>query len=105
MNLINKILNYIAKNIDSNRTVYGFDSFEGLPEDWIPRSITKGTFKQSTLPIVENNVKIIVGMFEDTLPDFVNKHSNDKIALLHVDCDIYSSTKTIFNYSSNSLIL
>ena len=90
--------NYIAKNINPNRIVYGFDSFEGLPEDWIPRPITKGTFKQSNLPTVENNVKIITGMFEDTLPDFVNKHNNDKIALLHVDCDLYSSTKTIFNY-------
>ncbi|CAF3830996.1 unnamed protein product [Rotaria sordida] len=77
--------NYIAKNINSNRIVYGFDSFEG-------------EFKQSTIPTVENNVEIIIGMFEDTLPDFVNKHNNDKIALLHIDCDLYSSTKTVFNY-------
>ncbi|CAF1160894.1 unnamed protein product [Rotaria sordida] len=67
--------NYIAKNINSNRIVYGFDSFE-----------------------VENNVEIIIGIFEDTLPDLVNKHNNDKIALLHIDCDLYSSTKTVFNY-------
>ncbi|CAF0978353.1 unnamed protein product [Rotaria sordida] len=33
--------NYIAKNINSNRIVYGFDSFEGLPEDWTPRPIKK----------------------------------------------------------------
>ncbi|UJR12397.1 hypothetical protein I4U23_016574 [Adineta vaga] len=90
--------NYIAKNINANRIVYGFDSFQGLPEDWSPRPMQKGAYKQSTIPVVEDNIKIITGMFEDTLPDFVNNHINAKIALLHVDCDIYSSTKTVFDY-------
>ena len=40
---------------------------------------------------------MIDGYFEDTLPNFI-KNFNEEISFIHIDCDIYSSTLTIFKY-------
>ena len=34
-------------------------------------------------------------LFDGTFPKFIKDH-NEKIGFLHIDCDLYSSTKTIF---------
>jgi len=47
------------------------------------------------LPPVRGNVRLTKGFFEDTLPGFVAQHPGAKIALLHIDCDLYSATKTV----------
>lgn len=73
--------------------VYGFDSFDGLPEAW--NNLPEGTFR-CTLPEVPDNVELVVGMFQDTLKPFLKKHK-EKIAFIHIDCDLYSSTKYIFD--------
>lgn len=86
--------------------IYGFDSFEGLPEDWtneitLEKALPKGHFSTNgNIPNVEG-VTLIKGWFENTIPEFI-KQSKD-IALLHVDCDLYSSTKTVL-YSLNDFI-
>lgn len=72
--------------------VYGFDSFEGLPEAW-GDYMPKGAFAQSP-PKVHSNVELIIGYFNETLPKFLSSHPG-KVAFLHVDCDLYSSTKTV----------
>jgi hypothetical protein len=77
-------------------TIFGFDSFEGLPEDW-RSDLKKGTFRTEKLPTVLPNVDLIVGWFEDVLPTFLASHP-EPVSFLHVDCDLYSSTKTIFYY-------
>src|SRR5262249_3042325 len=46
-------------------------------------------------PAVRTNVKLIRGFYADTLPAFVAAHANKTISFMHVDCDLYSSTKTI----------
>ena len=90
-----RTINLIADRVGPSRTVHGFDSFEGLPEDWIG-VYSKGYFHTGgKLPHVRSNVALHKGWFADTLPNFVQDH-NEKIAFLHVDCDLYSSTKTIF---------
>ena len=78
----------------TDRAVYGFDSFEGIPEYWNGNPI--GAFAQKKMPKVPANVEFQVGMFDETIPPFLDKH-NDAIAFLHVDCDLYSSTVTIFD--------
>jgi predicted O-methyltransferase YrrM len=78
----------------STSTIYGFDSFEGLPETW-RTGYEKGTFAGG-LPSVPPNVQLIKGWFKDTLADFLRDHT-EQVSLLHIDCDIYSSTKTIFD--------
>lgn len=94
-------LRFISKHLP-DRKIYAFDSFEGLPEAWPGvRSKThkKGHFNvNGNLPKVDNpNITFVKGFFEKTLPVFKKTYSN-KVALIHIDCDIYSSTKTIFSY-------
>lgn len=91
-------INYIASSV-SNKPVYGFDSFEGLPESWgrIDMKFDKGAFNvDGVLPPVRENVKLIKGWFNESLPDFLKEHTAP-ITFLHIDCDLYSSTKTVFD--------
>ena len=84
-------INHLAKQIAEK--IHGFDSFEGLPEDW-QTGYEKGHFAQKA-PLVEKNVVLHVGWFDKTLPPFVREHP-EPVAFLHVDCDLYSSTKEVF---------
>ena len=84
------------------RTVHGFDSFEGLPEQW--GDAEKGLFSmQGVLPAVPDNVRLHKGWFDDTLPPFVEQHQGP-VAFLHVDSDLYSSAKTILNLLAPRII-
>ncbi len=75
--------------------VHGFDSFEGLPEVW--HHEPKGSYTtKGEIPAVPKNVSLHVGWFEDTLPMFLEKNSGP-VRFINVDCDIYSSTKTILD--------
>ena len=87
-----KSINFLAEQLPSER-IYGFDGFEGLPEDWLATH-RAGHFAQA-LPEVRDNVELVVGWFDRTLPGFLDTHPGD-VSYLHVDCDLYSSTKTIF---------
>lgn len=84
-----------------NSAVYGFDSFEGLPDDWGATVYEKGHFKVDNLPEVNPNVTLVKGWYDQTLPKFVEEHKaefeKNKVALIHIDCDMYSSTKTVFD--------
>jgi Macrocin-O-methyltransferase (TylF) len=87
-------INRLAK-IKPSVTFYGFDSFVGLPEHWRP-GVRRGAFSiGGELPAVRTNVKLIRGFYADTLPAFVAAHASRTISFMHVDCDLYSSTKTI----------
>lgn len=71
----------------------GFDSFEGLPEDWGP--FTKGTFAHPPPDIATG--QLVIGWFRDTLPKF-DFTTIDSLRLVHIDCDLYSSTETVLDY-------
>jgi hypothetical protein len=89
-------INHLARLLPSS-TIYGFDSFEGLPEAWSGTSGRKGTFSlEGKLPATLDNVELVVGWFNRTLPSFLDTHEFNQISLLHIDCDIYSSAQTIF---------
>ena len=68
--------------------VFGFDSFEGLPENWFGY-LRKGYFAQP-LPRVPDNVTLVKGWFSDTLEDFLRQQAGP-VAFLHIDSDLYSS--------------
>lgn len=76
--------------------LYAFDSFLGLPETWNHEN-PKGKFSTDGVPPagLPANVEIVQGLFQDTLPGFVETHEG-QAAFVHVDCDLYSSTKTVF---------
>jgi hypothetical protein len=87
------------KRIASRRAgpVHGFDSFEGLPEDWSGTDQRAGSFSQKgRLPKAPPNVQFHVGWFDKTLPAFLECHT-ERAAFLHMDADIYSSTKTVLD--------
>ncbi len=75
--------------------VYGFDSFEGLPETWRP-GFAAGAFAVDRLPKVEG-AELVVGRFEATLPGWLAEHPGP-VDLLHVDCDLYGSAVTVLEH-------
>ncbi len=104
---------YAAQYLNmSNRVMlHGFDTFEGLPEveDSVDRSLVsgdeweagtyKGRYEELTAYCANryNNFELHRGLFEDTLtPEFLQKLLEHKPALIWIDCDYYSSTKSIF---------
>ncbi len=77
------------------RTVHGFDSFEGLPEDWAGTSEKRGKFSLGgQMPAVPANVTLHKGWFDKVLPGFLAANSGPA-ALVHIDCDLYSSSRTV----------
>jgi len=79
----------------TRQTVYGFDSFEGLPEAWSGFKHPAGYFSLGgEMPPVPKNVTLVKGWFDATLPNFVDEHT-DNVAFLFIHCDLYSSTKTV----------
>ena len=106
---------------DGTRIV-GFETFDGLPEDWIAEWPV-GSFSQGGISVKVDGAYIIPGFFHYTLPHFFNLLNDDalfnnpaeqhfsrltkpilksdpryptKLMLVHIDCDLYSSTATVF---------
>lgn len=98
-----KTTNYIAAKKDW--FVDGFDSFEGLPEAWRD-GYPEAKFKRDSLPDVAENVELHVGWFDVSIPKFLTERAQDKrpISYLHIDCDLYSSTKTIFDNLGHKIV-
>ena len=94
-------INQIAK-LKPEHTIYGFDSFEGLPETWRDDFET-GMFKKDSLPEVEKNVVLVKGWFNESLPGFLAEHPGN-CAFIHVDCDLYSSAKTVFTLLAERIV-
>jgi len=76
-----------------NQHWYGFDSFEGFPDDG--RIDWQKPFKVINMPDTDENVTLVKGYFSDTLEPFLQETPGD-VAFVNVDCDIYSSTVDIF---------
>ncbi len=88
-------INFLA-NLAKVKIFYGFDSFEGLPETWGGKE-AKGHFNlDGKLPKVKKNVELKKGWFNETLEPFLKEKKGD-VAFLHIDCDLYSSTKTVLD--------
>jgi len=97
-----RTINHIAR-LRPEDIVHGFDSFEGLPEDWTSR-MPKGFFKRTAVPKVRENVKLHVGLFDNTLPEFKAKHGDTPLQLLHIDSDLYSSAVTILETLKDNIV-
>ena len=68
------------------------------------QEFNKGRFSLGgNLPNVPANVRLHKGWFDNTLPPFA-ANMTKPIMVLHVDCDLYSSTVTIFKYLKPFLI-
>ncbi len=105
--------------------VYGFDSFEGLPdlseEDKIGAEMMpifyKGNFKSMDFEFVRENIisscripreklTLVKGFFSDTLPAFdisTLKDKGDPICI-YIDCDLYSATKEVLHFIQDIIV-
>lgn len=76
-------------------TLTGFDSFEGLEEDWTGMQSGReaGAFTQGgTLPKVPENVTLVKGWVQDTLPGYLKANTGKPFAFVHMDMDTYTPT-------------
>ncbi len=84
-------VNYLARRLPE---IYGFDSFEGLKEDW-KGIFAKGHFgRKGKLPRVAKNVHLVKGWFDETLPGFLEQHPGP-FAFVHIDCDTFEAADTV----------
>ncbi|MDA9991363.1 tetratricopeptide repeat protein [Paracoccaceae bacterium] len=75
---------------------YGFDTFEGIPEDWHDEKA--GTYSSDgNIPKIKGG-EFIVGKFEDSLPGFFSE-KRPMASIINFDADLYSSTICALNYS------
>ena len=107
-----------------SRKVYGFDSFGKFPsaensddKEFIKRwensagdSISKDELNKILLEKKFENFELIKGDILKTIPNFIKDKDSTKIALLHLDMDVYEPTKYVINklfekMSSNGIIL
>jgi len=70
----------------------GFDTFEGLPEDW--GGFKKGAMTtNSQVPdIQDTRATFVKGLFQETLPAFLASVDKEKKKVILMDADMYSST-------------
>lgn len=84
---------------NSQSRYYGFDTFQGLPEVWegLTANAEVGTFDVGggieNVNIDDGRVTLIEGLFQDTVPGFLNKGliETESTKILHIDSDLYSS--------------
>jgi len=95
----------IRKIAERAQVVYGFDSFEGLPEDWTHFQ-KKGRYSlDGKMPVdIPSNVKLIKGWFSDTLPSFLETN-RQPISFLHIDSDLYSSAKYVCSQLQQQIVV
>jgi hypothetical protein len=89
-------INAIAARLPDKR-IFGFDSFEGLKEDFPGTPFRKGSFGLGGMtPKVLPNVTLVKGWFDETVPKFLLQHP-EPIAYLHLDADTYETTALILD--------
>ena len=94
--------------------LYGFDWFKGLPEEWVFSDCLThpiGDFSVMDVDLhIQNligrypNLVVVPGLFEKTMPAFVHKYTKP-CSFIHIDCDLYSSTKTVFTWLKSQIVL
>lgn len=85
---------WLGINRHPDSRFFGFDSFEGLPEDWDSGKRKKGDFTcDGDIPDIDDpRVRFYKGWFKDTLPGFLDTFEPRSKLVVHMDADLYSST-------------
>ncbi len=108
-------------NETRSRHFFGFDSFEGLPKFEAEDEMDgydvfhEGQFATS-LSVVQDNLKdtgideslvtLIPGFFEEYLrdPETLSRIGDAKAALVHIDCDLYSSALPCLKFMESRMV-
>jgi hypothetical protein len=97
-------IRYWSKILDHPASkLHGFDSFEGLPEDWTSAA-SKGFFSTNgAIPALDDpRVKFFKGWFDQTLPTY--QVPDHEVLVLNFDADLYSSTKYVLDRLSSYIV-
>lgn len=83
---------WLAHNHHPESRFFGFDTFEGLPEDFGP--FAKGTMAAAleSLQVTDPRAAFYKGLFQDTLVPFLTGYQPGRRKLIHMDADIFSAT-------------
>jgi O-methyltransferase len=88
-------------NTNENSRFYGFDSFEGLPEDWVHDfgRTRKETFdlKGVAPTFSDKRVRLVKGWFQHTLRSFLRDAELSHPLVLHIDSDLHTSTHYVLS--------
>ena len=80
----------------------GFDSFEGLQEQWSGMAPAKTFDLGGKLPKVRRNVGLVKGWFAESGPRWKTANPAAGIPLLvHVDCDTYAATVDVLEFCAD----
>jgi hypothetical protein len=96
----------LSEYVGKPRLYWGFDSFEGFPDPveadehtpitgagfWAsPPEAVLRTLRDGRLPeeVIRERVRLVKGLFDQTLREY-----QGRIAILHLDCDLYQSYQT-----------
>ncbi|TDX00256.1 class I SAM-dependent methyltransferase [Dinghuibacter silviterrae] len=82
-----------CKNNDS--AFFGFDTFEGLPENW--HFYKKGDMAYDAPTLEDKRARFIKGLFQESVPPFLEEYRDHFMKapvtrVLHLDADLYTST-------------
>ncbi len=97
---------WLELNSSPKSTFDGFDSFEGLPEDWKHLGkggvISKGHFSTEGNPpqLTDPRIRWHKGWFQETLPGFMSTFHPAQPLVINIDCDLYSSTLYVLSHLS-----
>ena len=103
----NSILEYYSAYLenDINPIFFGFDAFEGLPEEkfdqYTPWKTGDFNLDGNINPelLNKNGMEIVKGWFNETLNEkTLTKFGKKKAGLVHIDCDIYTSTLEVLEF-------
>jgi O-methyltransferase len=84
---------WMKKNTNPGSLFRGFDTFEGLPEDW--GGFKKGAMAFEQVQMNDGRAEFIKGIFQDSLFPFIesNKSLLSTVPkVIHMDADLFSST-------------
>lgn len=90
------IKHWVTANTHPDSRFVGFDTFEGLPEQWkrINDKMGRSAFDVGgALPdVTDSRVSFVKGLFQDTLGGFLETFEPRSRLVVHCDADLYSST-------------
>ena len=87
-------LDWFLLNKPAGNAMFGFDTFEGIPEPWLGHPA--GHWKSGPYQSNRADLEIVRAPFEASLGDAALRTRLARgIGLMHVDCDLYSSTRTV----------
>ena len=82
--------------------IHAFDSWQGLPEEWNHGTGTVADMSCDP-PVVPEHIQLHKGWFSDTLPKWKSQNTGP-VAFLHMDADIYSSTKEVLGFLNDQIV-